>query len=380
MERYLFLLGRTPELSLRELQAVGYQGELLAPHIFVTSSEQESTLMADFANLGGSTKLLKIVGEFTSIPEEELSEYVAAYFAQFDRPTFAIGELGRDHLPKLQLQDIKNSLKKRDISSRFIDGSREGLSASVLSHQKVEELVVIRLSDEKTLFAQTLAVQDIDDWTLRDREKPYADRRKGMLPPKVGRMMVNIGLGELKKHSDAAPVIYDPFCGTGTILLEAAMSGHQVVGSDLDMDAVKGATLNLEWLGETYDMSVNYSVFQSDATKAEPDQFDSQPNVIVTEPFLGKQTPNPAQLPNIYRGMEKMYLGAFKQWRKVLADNAIVVMVFPVAQDGKTRFSLESLIDKIAPLGYTATSDPSLYYRPQAVIQRQIWTFQFKKQ
>jgi len=381
MERYLFLLGRTPDLSVRELICCGFTaGTQLNSTLFEVSAEDEGAVIAKFNQLGGSTKLVRIVGEFGELNTEQLTEYVTAYFAQFERPTFALGEINRDSLQRINVGSIKQGLKERNISSRFIEGNREGLSAAVLSHKHVEELLVIRISDEKIIFGKTLAVQDIDEWTHRDREKPYADRKKGMLPPKVGRMMVNIGIGEAQKISQTAPRIYDPFCGTGTILMEAMEMGYEVIGSDVDMKAVAGASANLTWFAEEDELTAEFAVFQSDATRVTLDQLEEPVELLVTEPFLGKQTPNATLLPNIFRGMEKLYLGAFRQWRHILTENAVVVIIFPVAQAGKIRFSLESIIDKLATLGYTSTSDPSLYARPQAAIQRQIWTFQFKRQ
>lgn len=381
MEKFLFQLGRTPELSVRELVSCELEGTSLKENLYQVerSADEESRVIELFKELGGSMKLLKVVGEFTDLSEEDLVKYVAAYLAQFDRPTFAVGELYRDTFARIQPTDIKSALKERGLSSRFIDGPRDGLSAAVLLHQDVEELLVIRLTEHQTIFAKTLAVQDIDDWTRRDRQKPYADRKKGMLPPKVARMMVNIGMGALRAQDGGTPVVYDPFCGSGTVIMEAACLGAIVIGSDLDPNSVMGTTENMEWLAETYDLAVDSTVFQSDVTHVRADQLDQKPNLIVTEPFLGKQKPAPHQMPNVFRGMEKLFLGAFRQWRSILEDNSIVVIIFPISEDGKQRYSLESIIDKIATLGYTPTSEPSMYHRPQAVIQRQIWTFKFKK-
>ena len=74
-----------------------------------------------------------------------------------------------------------------------------------------------------------------------------------------------------------------------------------------------------------------------------------------------------------------MYIGAFKQWTKLLKNDAVVVIVFPFVQAGKRAFSLEGMIDKLQQLGYTPLSEPVFYHRPQAIIQRQIWTFKLSK-
>ena len=61
-------------------------------------------------------------------------------------------------------------------------------------------------------------------------DKPYRDMRRGMLPPKLARSLVNLAIGA-KSPSDMT--ILDPFCGTGTVLMEAMLLGTHVVGTDL---------------------------------------------------------------------------------------------------------------------------------------------------
>jgi len=107
--------------------------------------------------------------------------------------------------------------------------------------------------------------------------------------------------------------------------------------------------------------------------------------MIVTEPFLGKPKPNPAKVPFILKGLEKLYRGAFRHWTNILKDGAVIVIVIPsiVVQDkrGKTRtYTLESLIDSLGKLGYTMTSEPIEYFRAQAIVRRNIYTFIYKKE
>jgi tRNA G10 N-methylase Trm11 len=377
---YFFLLGRTPELSLRELSALSGQTPeiILVDKIASLSFEDEGVATRFFDSLGGSLKLMQLEGQFSDLTEEELLERMIAYFAQFDRPTLAVAEFGRENIQKIDPSDIKKALKSQNVSSRFIEAPREGLSASVLIHQKnVTELNVIK-AGTAVFFAKTLAAQNIDDWTVRDREKPYADRKKGMLPPKVARMMVNLALGNLEGAEKKS--IYDPFCGSGTVLLEAAMRECHVAGSDVDENAVQGTKENLEWFKGAYDkLDLQSTVFKADVAGVKPEQIGQQIDAIVTEPFLGRPTPKVEDLPNIFKGLEKMYIGAFRQWTKILKNNSVVIIVFPFVQAGKRSFSLEGMIDKLQQLGYTPLSEPVFYHRPQAVIQRQIWTFKLNK-
>src|SRR5690606_17222265 len=136
---------------------------------------------------------------------------------------------------------------------------------------------------------------------------------------------------------------------------------------------------NLEWLSQTYELRRTFGVVQGEAAKVQPPAAVSH---LVTEPSLGKPRPTPKQLPNIYRRLEKQYLGALKHWRSMLTDRARPVALFPLVEIGgkrSNRFSLEALIDKLQGLGYTTLSEPVLYHRPQAVVQRQLYQFEFSK-
>ncbi len=210
-------------------------------------------------------------------------------------------------------------------------------------------------------------------WIKRDRNKPYADHKKGMLPPKLARTLVNIGLSYLEITDDKLR-LYDPFCGTGTVLMEALLLGCEVVGSDLQTEAIVGSKTNLDWLCKEYKLEKDFSVFQSESTKAQPKK---KANLIVTEPFLGKQTPQAREYANIYKGLYKLYLGSFKHWTKLLKNNAVVVIIFPVFSKSKKAAPWQKLIDKLSVLGYTSLSEPVGYARPQAVVKRSIHCFRY---
>ena len=102
-------------------------------------------------------------------------------------------------------------------------------------------------------------------------------------------------------------------------------------------------------------------------------------DAIVTEPFLGKPKPELKQLENIYKGLEKMYLGAFKAFKEVLKNQGRIVIVFPMVEAPRKTYDLSKLIDKLSALGYTTTSEPIVYARKGAVVQRQIFVFTLNK-
>lgn len=388
MQNYFFQLGNTPELSMLELNAVigDKVVEQLSDQVARASlkSDEEAKKLVDL--LGGTIKIIKQIEEIKITNIDELRNKVADYLSNHsenEKIHFGFGEIGRDHLEKIEGYELKALLQQKGINSRYIEGSRSGLSASVLLHKKKIVEVYLISTDHGVFLGQTMAVQDIDDWTHKDRNKPYSNRKKGMLPPKVALMMINIAIGDNPIQKNRKNLLLDPFCGTGTILIEGLLTNLDVLGSDLDEESVSGTKRNLEWLAQDYPFTHEYNVILADATKIPPQKDKVQ--YIVTEPFLGKPKPNQAKLPFIFKGLEKLYLGAFKHWTTLLANSASIVIIFPTvtitdAKGRKINYSLDSLIDKLATFGYTTVSKPVLYHRPQAVVQRQIYRFKFDKQ
>ena len=95
--------------------------------------------------------------------------------------------------------------------------------------------------------------------------------------PKFARAMVNLA------RVRPGMTVLDPFCGTGGILIEAALLGLRPVGSDIDPRMVQGSRKNLANLG-----------LQARLTVADvgdvPSAVDERPAAIVTDPPYGRST------------------------------------------------------------------------------------------
>jgi len=98
---------------------------------------------------------------------------------------------------------------------------------------------------------------------VAEQENDFEERRQGRLPsnypvgmhPKLSRCMVNLS------GAREGSTIYDPFCGTGGILIEAALAGMKAEGSDIDENMLKLCRKNLKYLG------INAKTFRMDASK-----------------------------------------------------------------------------------------------------------------
>ena len=306
-------------------------------------------------------------------------ENVLSYLTNQRRPHFAIWNTGTSQHKVLSGGQVKDLLAQQGIPCRYQDVEATGLSAAVLLHRKVQEIWIVN-NPEQTVLAETIGIQDIDDWTLRDRSKPFAQRKKGMLPPKVARMMVNIGLGQLENSANSQALVFDPFCGSGTVLMEAALRGAEIWGSDASTESVAGAQANLAWLNNQYQLTQPAHIFTADATHISNPTLDHKVDAIVTEPFLGKPKPKPEQVPNIIKGLEKLYLGAFKNWQHLLHEGSVVVMVFPRITTAQRTYTWQSFIDKLGQLGYTTSLEPVVYGRAQAITARELYILKYKQQ
>ena len=395
--QHFFLLGSTPELSWLELtqtfpKICGLERlskQIAAARLLPPNTTPTQVL----AKLGGVVKIAQIISELPTSQSESVTTEIIAHLSQnTDRVHFALAEWGRDHLPKQEPQTIKKQLTDAGKSVRYRTGPRSGLSAAILLHENdLQELIVITCN-EGSYLAKTTAVQNIDQWQVEDRAKPFAQHERGLLPPKVARMMTAIALGTAIFDSNSMKAdtkLWDPFCGSGTILFEGLLLGVPAVfGSDLDAESIQGTEQNWSWFAKAFaDQLANKQTllaFQSDATHLDTPPFETRSiSHIVTEPFLGKPTPNLKQIANIQSGLERMYRGMFKEWRTWLQPKATIVCVLPKWQiDGEYKqkiFDLHSLIDFLEPLGYTTSSEPVVYARPGAVVQREIWHFTYQQ-
>lgn len=386
MHTYHFLLGNTPLFSVAEIASVAratrismLQNEVAT--LELPSDEEAISLME---KLGGTIKVMRELGVYEKPSDDDIIEIATKTLtreSQKNKIAFGVAEIGRDHLPVFDARSIKTHLKKMGYSAQFKEGPRGGVPTALLLHKSnVQELVLIG-SNSGTVIAKTVAVQDIDAWTEVDRGKPYADRKKGMLPPKVARMMLNWGLGSFDEG--AQPVIYDPFCGSGTVLLEAIARGQKkLIASDLDPASTRGTKENIAWYSEIKEANIIPEVKTGDVSKVVPSK---KIDLIVTEPFLGKPKPNVAKVPYIFKGLEKLYKGAFKHWTTILADKATIVIVMPTVtvdlKNGRTHtYSMEKFIDSLSDLGYTTSSEPIEYSRSQAVVRRTLYKLEYNKQ
>ncbi len=377
MSTYLFFLGQTTELCLAELQAVLHQcqqpsAELLTPLIAQVTTDTELDAVALQNRLGGTVKITQVLESLPIVEPEIVSEHILTILRQRRPHRFVVAEQGRDHREPLRVEELKATLVREGQKISYKQTPRSGANAALLKSSKALEIQVIQTATA-IILAVTLAWQDVDVWSLRDVGKPYRDRKRGILQPKIAHMMLNLALGDRNPREQ---VMLDPFCGSGTILIEATMLDIPVVlGADLALEAVTQSRANLEWWQEQLVESFTSEFVVSPVERLEKTSFHHQPTLVVTEPFLGKLTPHQEDLAGIIRGLEKMYRGMFRSLARLLPADGMVAIILPSYQIGQRVVTVENTLRHATELGFTLVDGPYRAGRPNAVTQRNVYLF-----
>ena len=323
--------------------------------------------------------------------------------------------------------EVKRLLKGAH-PARFIESRQEDALSSIVSlkNDLVGKGIEIGLFDTPAATPGVAAgvlvgLSDAEEWSERDYEKPAFDKYSGMMPHKLARAMVNIALAYANPKSEILNpkeiknsnfenskivsdldirdldfhrcAVVDPFCGSGNILMEAAMLWCDVIGSDISEKAVSDTKKNLEWLKEKMldSRSTNLGFFKEDATSSElinilnskilpagrhGKNLDSN-MVLVTEPYLGepkKFMPSQSAAAGEYRKVKDTYINFLKNIKKLDKKIEAVCIVFPLIETTENkRYSLywES-VDEIKSLGYIEERPPLIYGRDYQVVKGEI--------
>ena len=212
------------------------------------------------------------------------------------------------------------------------------------------------VANERIYLAKTLSVQDFEDYGRRDYQRPARLLRIGMLPPKVAQIMINLAYGSLGRASKGPKnAILDPFVGSGTVLQEAMLMGYKAVGSDISEKAVESTEKNLEWIKNRYKIPpARFDLFVSDVADIIPNLPDFAYEAIVTEGTLGPaytKSPDEEEIKKNFKNLEKIYLAAFRVFKKILKPDKRVVIALPAYRNRNT-YRFMPIVDKIVKLGY----------------------------
>lgn len=368
---YIGILGRQPELGLVELESQ-LGADALEPY-----GRQAVRLdqMIDVNRFGGVVRVAKVLYDGRAADIRPVPVDTAVLPVSGSKTPFTISVYGikatRRFVETAGIA-LKQILRQRGAVRFIVPG--EGLVASTAQlkyNQVLErgfELVVV-VSGQQMIVAQTLGIQDIDWYGHRDYERPARSASVGMLPPKLAQVLVN---------TTAAPVVVDPFCGTGVVLQEALLLGRAARGSDLAPEMVAATQANLEWLEREVAPAVlpEWQVARADARTVRVPAVEA---AIVSEGYLGPHLSTPPsldQLRQLLRAELELYREVLANWSHRLERGAELALCVPAWRTTKGWRYL-GLVDELSPLGYTMkvfkhVPQPLLYARPDQIVGRQL--------
>jgi tRNA G10 N-methylase Trm11 len=192
--------------------------------------------------------------------------------------------------------------------------------------------------------------------------------------------MINLA-GPLTANPDSEleqPRILDPFCGTGVILQEAGLMRYAVYGTDLAPKMIDFSGINLKWIQEKDNITINTTLQVGDAMTA---KWDMPIDAVVAEGYLGQPfsaPPSNSKLVEVRGNCNHIMSEFLKNLAAQIKPGTPVVIGVPAWKDIDGNFTHLPLTSKVEELGYSYAQmrnvrpDQLLYFRPDQVVAREI--------
>lgn len=341
--KYFFVLGNNPGLSAAEIAAVfGAEDKMqLLPGGILFLENPAADMKKMIRRLGGTIKVGTVMAEANRHRNQEVKEKILkmietdlAEKSSEGKYCFGFSYYGRSGFPIFPIGlEIKKTLKQKGLSCRLVTSREKTLSSVVVEQNNLTTrgMEIVLIEEAETIYiCKTEAVQAFKELSFRDFGRPERDDLSGMIPPKLAQIMINLSRAKAEDST-----LLDPFCGSGTVLMEAALIGFKnIIGSDLSEKAIDDTKKNTEWLKKTFPSSVfDLELFKISATEISQKIKPNSVDAIVSEPYLGPQRGkhNPHQ---VAAELEKLYSAALREFKKILKPNGRIVMIFPVRAEG----------------------------------------------
>lgn len=378
MPTYLFQLGHQPHISTAEIKAVFSLEQIKWKVIsavaaeLVISTDQPLGSLGLITRLGGTVKISELIDGPAKTPVQT-ANLIANFLVgrQVDgKIQFSFsGKNGRDISLK-----IKKQLKEAGRSVRYVEAKN---SATILHNKLVEKQGDFTLFRDQVFV--TRALQPFEDFGKRDYGRPDSDSFSGMLPPKLARILVNLS------QAKVGDILLDPFCGSGTILMEAAHLGFtNFIGTDLSDKAINDTDRNLKWLSTNFHLpTLPYHLVKADVKQLALKDIKNKVDVICTEPYLGaplRGTESNETLAKQATELKELYLAAFKSFAKLIKKGGQVIFIIPRFKQKNGWLTIDCA-KEISTLGFAHrpfSPDEAclLYWRQGQKLGREIWRFE----
>jgi tRNA G10 N-methylase Trm11 len=391
--KYFFILGRNQELSIFEiliqLQNKGCNFnilEILQDTLIIEIAE--SIDVYKFAlTLSGTIKIGRIWVESDLKSFEELMAKSSFYIEDSKVINYSIECFGKDIPRETIEQFFKQEFKKQKQKALIKNLPPHAMAKAIKLKEFIDIVVIMSKSTGLLLFGRTEGAYDIDEDKKKYEQRPFINEIIGS-SIRIARILVN--LAGLKEGS----TILDPFCGIGTVLQEALISGLNAYGIEINHERVKQAQANLKWAKTTFKFKGDFKVISGDAKELSKYIPNVSLDAIITEPELGpflKENPDSKTARSYITNLFPLYKAVFKESNKMIKPGGKLVIVLPqyiTNKNSTESLSLNDLISSTSFQVYNPLKDlnissinqfnlqiPINYKEKWHIINRQIYIF-----
>jgi tRNA (guanine10-N2)-dimethyltransferase len=271
---FFLLSGENQTLPVAEVKAIleaeGYQ--------WTNAQEFDQVLLLE-SDLG-SVKAVQVRSAYTRVCALELfvSNAKITDIAKAASQTDFKATIKPDESFAVRINRIKNyadqALNTMELEGKLGRLIQKGTEGTRVSLKNPDKTFLGLITSEKLILG--LKLTDITSKTFserRPRKKPFF--HPSAMPSKMARCMVNLA------HAKAEALMLDPFCGTGTSLIEATFVGCRTVGVDAQRRMILGCRKNLRH----FDISAEGLIW-ADARQLPLAKVDC----VVTDPPYGRSS------------------------------------------------------------------------------------------
>ncbi|MGC9517746.1 MAG: TIGR01177 family methyltransferase [Methanomicrobiales archaeon] len=269
MEIYLILsrenitLPRSEVLAVLESEKINYQiKNEFSGILHLAIPDDENCIQILEKRLGYVHEIVEML--FDADMGNLYNKFESVHWSDYIKDTYVV------RVKKINSKHVINSPEvEKDLGTIIKNSLKE---EAVVNLENPETFIRVTFVDDAILVGLRRALIDKKHFfNLKPHKRPFF--YPGSMSPKLARCMVN--LSRVKKGD----TVFDPFCGTGGILIEAGIIGARILGSDIDEKMVKGTIENLQHCGIK-----DFNIIQGDARRI---KLDRRVDSIVTDPPYG---------------------------------------------------------------------------------------------
>jgi tRNA G10 N-methylase Trm11 len=342
---YLFLFGRDSDLSKLELisylysQNIDYKifketNKFLILDFkkdysnFITENKsKELNLYKILDHLASITRLVDIYYNSNKIDSKFLDRLDIDYPKKFNYSLSTIN-INKEQKEDLEvfIKDYFKVIKSKCVYKRAIKHKKKETNFIVNPKNYYSwklyngfELFILKI-DNNYYFGKTISCFNPKLNIYKDKHRPFT---KKLYTTSFRLADIMINLLNIRKGE----TIVDPFCGSGTFLIELLYKGYNCIGIEKSKDMFNICKKNLEWAKKEFDLKNTYKLKNTTSQSA---SFKAKGAVF--EPYMGpflNNRPNIVKGKKIINDLNSLYLKVFNNLNRNLKPDSKVVCILP---------------------------------------------------